>query len=297
MIPDYIKDIRSAIQLHQKACKALHVRVLESAKRLLTSVSEDKEHPCIDVERAQEEGRAKRYSKYGDYGDCACEAILFKYRIEYGRLEAFGRDVADPDATLMFSEDDLDISELDAIIENICDATGLSRETPKPKILHLYLCDFHVSSHGIPTDILHRYVEAGNAQDAYIFAQRISSSSLLRKGLNDNVWCRHKDIHQSLKDEALKEIKRNPELLVRKYEIRKDAPGHAEETCRSFYGSVGDALRGLRDEAFDRANSGHFGPYPTDISLFNKLVEDGFSQDGLSWESENGIVLSVVAVS
>lgn len=296
MIPDYIKKIRSAIQLHQEACKALHGRVLESAKHLLTSVSDNKEHPCIDVERALEEGRAKRYSKYGDYGDCACEAILFKYRIEYGRLEAFGRDVADRDTTIMFSEEDLDISELDAIIENICDATGLSQETPK-KILHLYLCDFHVSRGGMPAGTFHRYVEAGNTQDAYVLAQRIRSSSLFRKSPDDKVSCLRVDIHQSLKDEALKEITKDPELLVRRYKIRKEAPGHAEETCRSFYGSVSDALRGLRDEAFDRANSGHYGPYPTDINQFNKLVEKGFSQDGLSWESENGIVLTVVAVS
>ena len=80
------------------------------------------------------------------------------------------------------------------------------------------------------------------------------------------------------------------------YRIVKEVPGQEPETCRSFAGTTLDALTTLRDEAFDRANSGHYGDYPLEMEAFNAKVEEGFSDNGMSWVSDNGIVLKVVTV-
>ena len=81
---------------------------------------------------------------------------------------------------------------------------------------------------------------------------------------------------------------------ILRWTIVKTAPGHAPETCRSFQGTIGDALTRLREAAFDRANSGHYGEYPLDMEAFNAKVEEGFSDGGLEWESGNGTTLRLV---
>ena len=52
----------------------------------------------------------------------------------------------------------------------------------------------------------------------------------------------------------------------------------------------------LRSKAFDLANSGKYGTYPNDIESFNEQVEAEFSEDGLSWESENGTILKIITL-
>ena len=51
-------------------------------------------------------------------------------------------------------------------------------------------------------------------------------------------------------------------------------------------------LTELRSMAYDMANSGRFGKYPTDES-FNDEVEDGFSNDGTMWEAKDGTIITI----
>lgn len=49
-------------------------------------------------------------------------------------------------------------------------------------------------------------------------------------------------------------------------------------------------LTELRSEAFDLAASGKVGDYPYDDN-FNDVVEEGFSDNGMSWTAKDGTIL------
>ena len=53
-----------------------------------------------------------------------------------------------------------------------------------------------------------------------------------------------------------------------------------------------EQLTDLRSRAFDMANSGMHGDYPLG-ETFNEEVEDGFSDDGTTWEAKDGTLLSI----
>jgi hypothetical protein len=49
-----------------------------------------------------------------------------------------------------------------------------------------------------------------------------------------------------------------------------------------------EAIAAFRSYVFDKAGSGYLGRYPTD-NTFNDAVEEGFSDDGMTWHSRNGL--------
>lgn len=55
-------------------------------------------------------------------------------------------------------------------------------------------------------------------------------------------------------------------------------------------------LTALRSEAFDLAASGKVGDYPYDDN-FNDVVEEGFSDDGMSWTAKDGTILYADSVT
>lgn len=42
------------------------------------------------------------------------------------------------------------------------------------------------------------------------------------------------------------------------------------------------------------ANSGKYGFYPADIESFNEDVEEGFSDNGMSWEAKDGTIVEAI---
>lgn len=82
---------------------------------------------------------------------------------------------------------------------------------------HYYHCTFSVYRLGDmksrPSTVV-RYVVAKNTQHAYERAQEICATNRLRHTALDKVVCRHTDIHPLLVEEARKDIKNNPSLLI-----------------------------------------------------------------------------------
>ena len=48
----------------------------------------------------------------------------------------------------------------------------------------------------------------------------------------------------------------------------------------------------FHSDCFDIANSGKHGHYPYDMEEFNREVEDGFSDGGLTWTAKDGTLFS-----
>ena len=57
-----------------------------------------------------------------------------------------------------------------------------------------------------------------------------------------------------------------------------------------------DALKEMRNQAFDKAASGRCGQYPSDKTLHD-AVEAGFSDDGACWKSNNGTLIEMRQIS
>lgn len=55
-------------------------------------------------------------------------------------------------------------------------------------------------------------------------------------------------------------------------------------------------LTELRSKAFDLAASGKVGDYPYDDN-FNDVVEEGFSDNGMSWTAQDGTILFADSVT
>ena len=82
---------------------------------------------------------------------------------------------------------------------------------------HYYECTFSVYRLSDMNRRPHkrvRYIVASNAAEAYSRAQRICATDKLCYTALDKVVCRHTDIHPLLAEEARKDIKNNPSLLI-----------------------------------------------------------------------------------
>ena len=82
---------------------------------------------------------------------------------------------------------------------------------------HYYHCTFSVYRLGDMKSRPHtvvRYVVAKNTQHAYQRAQEICATDRLCHTTTDKVVCRHKDVRPLLADEARKDIKNDPSLLI-----------------------------------------------------------------------------------
>ena len=131
--------------------------------------------------------------------------------------------------------------------------------------------------------------ENGEDSDAFLMecSRRTDGYAEDVKGFLSKTWCIDWDQPIYVSEKVYDDN-------VVRWTVVKAVPGHELETCRSFHGTLGDALAKLREEAFDRANSGHYGDYPLELEAFNAKVEEGFSDGGLEWESNNGITLRLV---
>ena len=160
----------------------------------------------------------------------------------------------------------------------------------------LYLCRFSVFKDGNRNSrpyIRTRYIRAADKDDAYARAREICKTGLLTVRSTDTVTCRQYDIETVHAKEASHVEVDCQERIIDRYAIMKDP----ECVLQTFFGTTGDALRNLRSAAFDMANSGKYGIYPVDeINDFNDTVEEGFSDNGMSWESLNGTILKIKTI-
>lgn len=74
---------------------------------------------------------------------------------------------------------------------------------------------------------------------------------------------------------------------------KRNDSGHTETLC-SGVGDTRTVLATLRSKVFDMANSGKYGVYPADIESFNEDVEEGFSDNDMSWEAKDGTVVEAI---
>lgn len=75
--------------------------------------------------------------------------------------------------------------------------------------------------------------------------------------------------------------------------IERNDSGPAETLC-SGVGDTRTILTTLRSKVFDMANSGKYGVYPDDIESFNEDIEEGFSDNGMSWEAKDGTIVEAI---